>query len=189
MMLAANNPTTGDSAVMSFGPKEMSFFTAGGGGVESSKTFGLPMSPDDLRSNYTSLTIQTSPEDAQKVIEYIRQLSTSTTPYAAFASSYTQNCSTVCREALKIIGALQNNNNAFSPTGVWQNAYRSQIKGPCGAGGGLYNPKSGKDYGRSRYGGMSAFQFYGSLFDQDNSSVTVTVTNKLPNGQKDQFSF
>ena len=150
-MFAANNPTTGESAVMSFGPEKNDVFAAVGE-TASTKTFGLPMSVDDLKSNYTSLTIQTNPEDAQKVIDFIKNLSTSNTPYEAMAESYKENCATVCREALKIIGLLNGKDNTFSPTGLWQDVYKHQVKGPYPAGGGLYDPKKGRDYGQPRYG-------------------------------------
>lgn len=172
IMFAANNPTNGQSATMSFGPEERSFFAVFGG-TSSTKTFGMPMSADDLRSNYASLTIQTSPEDAQKVIDYIKQLSTNATPYEAFAESYKANCSTVCREALKIIGVLNSKDKTFSPAGLWQDLYSTQHKGPYPANSGYFDPKNGRDYGRPNYGYLNPFQFYSGLFGGCHSWVTT----------------
>ena len=121
------------------------------------------MSVDDLKSNYTSLTIQTNHEDAQKVIDFIKNLSTSNTPYEAMAESYKENCATVCREALKIIGLLNGRDNTFSPTGLWQDVYKHQVKGPYPAGGGLYDPKKGRDDGQPRYE-VNPFDFFAKQF-------------------------
>jgi hypothetical protein len=63
--------------------------------------------------------IQTTPEEAQKVIDFIHQLSTSVDPYKLFST----NCTTVCREALKIIGLVPNDNKDWTPTSFWQHMF------------------------------------------------------------------
>ena len=39
--------------------------------VPGDTSFGLPMTADELRQNYVSLSIQTTPEQTQDVINYI----------------------------------------------------------------------------------------------------------------------
>ena len=63
-MLFANNPQTGESGMMSFGPVDSSnsgrFFTALNGPMSSTNAYDLPKTADELRSNYAALSIQTT---------------------------------------------------------------------------------------------------------------------------------
>jgi RHS repeat-associated protein len=81
-VLFAYNQATGDSAIESFGPASKSVGTRaaeiGLFQVPATSMFDMlgkdgPKSAQDLRDNYSSLTIQTTPELAQQVIDYIRQ--------------------------------------------------------------------------------------------------------------------
>ena len=67
-ILFAYNQATGDSAIESFGP-EYKLPIAPGVSMFEMNDF---TSADDMRSKLTSLTIQTTPELAQQVIDYIR---------------------------------------------------------------------------------------------------------------------
>jgi RHS repeat-associated protein len=65
-VLFAYNQATGDSAIESFGPKVHSPVWTG----ESNFDMGEFSSAQGLRDNYASLTIQTTPELTQQVIDY-----------------------------------------------------------------------------------------------------------------------
>ena len=155
VMFVAANQQTGDAAAMSFGPVHDSEygFTPLGSPVNSTNSFVSPghtFSADDIRQNFSSLTIQTSPEDAQKVIEFIRNLSTSANPYEL----YKNNCTTTCVQALKILGILPSNNHTITPQGLWRTLF------PKYSGSYWQNsfgwqpsvPKSGVEYGNPRPG-------------------------------------
>ncbi len=79
-MLFANNPANGRSAMMSFGPTDTSTTTRTlqvlGRPISSTTAFAWPKSADELRQNYTALSIQKSPEQAKDVINYIIRFST-----------------------------------------------------------------------------------------------------------------
>ena len=119
IMFVAENQQTGDAAAMSWGPVHDSEygFTPLGSPVNSTATFGFPQTTDELKAQYSSLTIKTSPEDAQEVINFIRQLSTSTNPCTLYGPNAT-NCTTVCRNALKAIGILPKGNKSWTPAGL-----------------------------------------------------------------------
>jgi hypothetical protein len=78
VMLLAYNQQNGDSAVEAYGPyggpnPENEAIQLAGGNVNGTVDYKIPASLDDLRTNYASLTIQTTPEVAQEVIDAIRE--------------------------------------------------------------------------------------------------------------------
>jgi hypothetical protein len=132
---------------MSFGPVHDSEYglTSLGSPVNSTSTFGLAnMTTNDLRNMYSSLTIQTSPEEAQKVIEFIRNLSNAANPYML----YEHNCTTTCVEALKILGLLPSNSNITTPKGLWNTLFSQYARNSSSNFFGLQStPKDGVNYG------------------------------------------
>jgi len=161
-MLFANNSATGQSAMMSFGPVDNSAggraITVAGGPMASTQTFAWPQSADELRQNFASLTIQTTPEQAQEVISFIQKFSTTDNPYEL----YKTNCTTICRDALKAIGLIPKDNSSFTPAGFWDNVFSRYAK-PNAFNDWLvsngYTPHGrGKDYGNPRFG-MNTFDF------------------------------
>jgi RHS repeat-associated protein len=179
IMFVAANQQTGDAAAMSFGPVHDSEygFTPLGSPVNSTTTFDSSMTTDQLRQNFSSLTIQTSPEDAQEVISFIRQLSTSTTPYTL----YNTNCTTVCREALKVIGLLPKNNKNWTPTGLWTNLFGRYADPYWRNSFGWEAHQPGRNYGQPR-GNYNEFDLLQLLWKPDNSSVTTTQGPATPCG-------
>jgi hypothetical protein len=169
----------GHPAAMSFGPVHDSEygFTPLGSPVNSTKSFDSSMTTDELRQNFSSLTIQTSPEDGQEVINFIRQMSTSTTPY----SLYNTNCTTVCREALKVIGLLPKNNNNWTPTSLWKNLFGRYAGSYWQNSFGWYGSHPGTNYGQPR-GNYNEFDLMELLMKGDNSSVTTTQGPATPCG-------
>ncbi len=183
IMFMAENTQNGQAAVMSFGPTEKDIITGLGGPVGDTKSYGLAnMSVSDLRDTYASLTIQTSPEEAQQIIDFIKNFSTSENPYEL----YKQNCTTVCVEALKIIQKLEGNNKDWRPTQLWDDLW-SQYANPDTWGGYYFGPPQstpGVEYGYQE-GGFSPYFLLWILStaqDAEPSSVyeySVVNTNNI----------
>jgi RHS repeat-associated protein len=104
IMLAAYNQQTSDFAILSVGPQ--THFDPGiplhpFKGVPGTTTFDLAdlKTADDLRHNFTALTIQTSPEVAQQAINAIRN-GAGTGNWALLGN----NCTSACAKVLRDIG-------------------------------------------------------------------------------------
>jgi hypothetical protein len=187
-MMVAENQQSGDAAVMSFGPVRSGFGeaeqTLAGFPMMSTNTFDSNMSVDELRQNYSSLTIQTSPEEAQQVIDFIRNHPD------GFQNTYTlynQNCSTVCREALKVIGKIAGNNTKdWTPTQMWKNMFKNYANSWWKNNAGLWFNQPGANYGSPR-GNYDEFDLLGLLLKGDNSSVRTTSCDTLPDGTKNCY--
>jgi RHS repeat-associated protein len=82
-----------------------------GPGAVNTGTFG------DRRSGFASLTIQTTPEITQKVMQFMREFKANPPAYR-FPSN---TCVTACRAALEIAGIRV---SAYSPAGIWGALYR-----------------------------------------------------------------
>ena len=179
IMFVAENQQTGDAAAMSWGPVHDSEygFTPLGSPVNSTATFGFPQTTDELKAQYSSLTIKTSPEDAQEVINFIRQLSTSTNPYTLYGPNAT-NCTTVCRNALKAIGILPKGNKSWTPAGLWGNLFSRYAPSYWQNPFAEFLPARGTDYG-NRPNNYDPFDLMALLMrgNNDSSSVTTTQTN------------
>jgi RHS repeat-associated protein len=103
-VLLAYDQQSGNSAVQSFGPANHDALSR----VE--ELFSIPVpgkdnygfedvaSADDLRQKYASFTIQTSPEETQEAIQFIR-----THPGGDYVT-YWNNCTTTCSRILRKIG-------------------------------------------------------------------------------------
>jgi RHS repeat-associated protein len=157
--LFAYDQSTGDSAVLDFGPKAGSSLTeqAAGIGVPGDTNYGSHMtSADEIRQDYTSLTIQTNPEDTQKAIEAINTYNGVDHEYML----YQQNCTTVCRDVFHKI--LKLDSTSIRPVSLWGDIYRKWSNAALSQRPGSKPPnvqsKHGTDYGRARYG-MNTFDF------------------------------
>jgi RHS repeat-associated protein len=99
VMVAASNQQTNDFAFMSVGPQkhlDPAILSNPSEGVPGTTAFSLPTSADELRKNFTSLTIQTSPEVAQQAIDAIRN-GAGTGNWSLFGN----NCTSACAKLLK----------------------------------------------------------------------------------------
>ena len=171
-MMAASNPDTGDFGFRSFGPTDHSVLTmtkqAAGVAVPGTEAYALPSSADDLRQNYSSLTIQTTPEVAQAAINAIRSTGSST------YTLYLNNCTTACEAALREAGIHLSD---LTPKEAWENLYARYSKEGLALKDAWYYGfwqlsrayslipgisaaphQHGIDYGNSRYG-MNPFDF------------------------------
>jgi hypothetical protein len=114
------------------------------------------MSADEMRQDYTSLTIQTNPVDTQKAIQAINEFNGKAENY----NLYGQNCTTVCRDVLKKI--LKLDSTSIIPKSLWSDIFKKWSNQALTAAPGSKPPtvqsQHGIDYGQPRYG-MNTFDF------------------------------
>jgi RHS repeat-associated protein len=162
VMLSAYNQQSGDFAFLSVGPQQ--HFDPGiplhpFEGVPGNSEFSLPSNVDDLRRNFTAVTIQTDPEVAQQAIDAIRN-GAGTGNWALLGN----NCTTACVKLLKEIGLSPGSNMGmpWTPDRFWQNIqakygksanfFSRSLANTTGFGGLIYVPRNGQDSGNPRYG-------------------------------------
>jgi RHS repeat-associated protein len=177
----AYNQSTGDSAALNFGPKNS------GPGTRLGELVGAPVqgdtnyashitSLDEMRQDFSSLTIQTNPEDAQKAIDSIRNFNSQDHNY----TTYGTNCTTVCKDVLQKILGLES--NSIQPTALWEDIFvrwsdRYLNWKPCSDRGGCAPGvayATGKDYGRPRYP-FNTFDFVWLLMHPQKACTTILV--------------
>ena len=180
-MLLAYNQNTGDFAVKDYGPAHAGGDTGdrlielAGGPISGIDGYSIRnMSADDLRQNYSSLTIQTTPELAQQVIDRIRA-SYGNTP-KNFNFLYGPNCTTACADALKKLGIRHN----VSPAGLWSELFKrySRYTSPTFAFnygvGTTYPHENGVDYGWQRFSTVDEFELLYKLLNPPQGCVTAS---------------
>jgi len=185
IMMSAYNEKTNDFAFLSVGPQtHEGILTHPFEGVPGTSAFKIPQSVDELRQNFSSLTIQTSPEVAQQAIDAIRN-GAGTGNWALLGN----NCTSSCAKVLKEVGLSPGSNGglAWTPDKLWANlnllygkkrppGFVRSILGPTIGGSPLLTPSSqpGKDFGNPRYG-MNVFDWLMlQLKAPVKSCVTVT---------------
>jgi hypothetical protein len=166
-VLFAYNQQTGDSAIESFGPVVHAPIAPGQSMFDMSSLH----SADDVRSTYSSLTIQTSPELAQQVIAYIRA-----NPDPSTWTAVGPNCSTQCIKILQKFKLANPKDSGLRPKLLW-NTLRQQYNPNAPA-----NPKNGTDYGQPRTDMFNALWLSLPQAPKDNSSVTTSQHDNLPCG-------
>jgi len=149
IVLLAYDQQTGDSAVKSFGPANH------GTASRAEELLSIPVpgkdnygfenitSADQLRQQYASLTIQTSPGETQQAIQYIR-----THPggkYVTLGNNCTTTCTVILRK-LRLYSYAPVSPNAFFTTLADQYSKHSQFHWPNNV------PQNGVDYGNRRPG-------------------------------------
>jgi RHS repeat-associated protein len=168
-MLLAYNQETGDSAVQSFGPANHDALTR----VE--EFFSIPVpgtdnygfqditSADQLRQQYASITIQTSPEETQEAINFIR-----THPDNGSYITLANNCTSTCARILRHIKLLKTHD--IDPGGLFSHLARSYST----QGNPLF-PTLGKDYGNPRPGYNAFDLLFLSIQQQQQPREKVTT--------------
>jgi RHS repeat-associated protein len=186
IMMAAYNQQTNDFAFLSVGPETHNgIFTNPFEGVPGTSAFKLPQTVDDLRANFSSLTIQTSPEVAQQAIDAIRN-GAGTGNWALLGN----NCTSACAKVLKDIGLYPGSKGGlpWTPDKLWANlnllygkkrppAFVRSMLGSTIGGSPLMTPgpQPGNDFGNPRYG-MNVFDWL-MLQLQAPVKACVTVTD------------
>jgi hypothetical protein len=148
-MLLAYDQQNGNAAAHSFGPANHSVgteltmavpFTSVPG--TENYDFSNIQSADQLRQEYVSITIQTSPEETEKAIQFMKAH-----PDGNY-KTYSNNCATTCANILRYIQLIDS--QAITPA-----AFFSDLTYKFGKT--YYNPvvnapQYGKDYGNPRTG-------------------------------------
>ena len=173
-ILLAYDQSTGDSAVKSFGPANHDVLTR----IE--EFFSIPVpgtdnygfqditSADQLREQYASITVQTSPEETQEAITFIQ-----THPDTGSYITLGHNCTTTCARILRHIKLLKTHD--IHPGGLFSHLARSYS-----TQGNPIFPTLGKDYGNPR-SGYSAFDllFRSIQQQQQQQKPREEVTHKI----------
>jgi RHS repeat-associated protein len=144
--------------------------------------------PDRLRE-HASLTIQTTPDEAQRVIDFLRRFRENPPTFQV----PTSDCATACQEALRLIGI---DLDVWTPDALWANLYamysadalraRKKLGNPYFAPIGSLPAQPGHEYGNPRYSGagfdytkfLSDLLWYQSM----NRPVKACVTVQGPKG-------
>ena len=188
VMLAAYNQQTGDFAFMSVGPQQ--HLDPGAvlhplSGVPGTSEYSLPTGVDDLRKNFTAVTIQTNPEVAQQAIDAIRN-GAGTGNWAALGN----NCATSCVKLLQDIGLSPGSNMGlpWTPERFWENIqakygqssnpFSRFLAGTIGAGS-FRTPQNGVDTGHPRYG-MNTFNWLMLMLTTPLKACVTTYGPKGP---------
>lgn len=183
-VLFAYNQANGDSAIESFGPASKSILTrlqeVDLEQVPAKSMFDLdtPRSPDDLRQTFAAMTIQTSPELTQQVIDYMHAH-----PDPATWGVEGPNCSS---QVLKILAQFKlaspgfRGNNGLTPYSLWVHLYGRYVGPDLGS----YTPfQKGADSGHFRFSGFDAFDLLSlTLKGSPEGSVTTTQGPGTPCG-------
>ena len=160
IMMLAYNQDSGATAVRSFGPNHDTANRTGtflGLPVSGTDSFDLngTKSADDLRRNYASITIQTSPEVAQQAINAIINH-----PDGNY-TTYWNNCTTSCAKILRDIGLLDTSiaGHPLVPEGMMNDLYNRYGNGEAAEGFWRTSFQNGRDFGHPR-GGYDPFQLF-----------------------------
>jgi len=179
--MVAYDQSTGNYATMDFGPKNgdsrlTQADEAAGTNVPGDVNYQNHMSADDMRQDYTSLTIQTNPEDAQKAIQAINEFNKSNPDY----NLYGPNCTTVCRDVLHEI--LKLDSTSIRPKSLWGDIvgrWSNQVLTHPGSKPPVQSDYA-KDYGRPQYP-MNTFDFVWLLLHPQRACVTTPRVGGGPN--------
>jgi RHS repeat-associated protein len=172
-ILYAYDQSSGSWAIESFGPKVSAPIWKGESMYEM-KDF---TSADDLRSQLTALTIQTTPEVTQEVISYIREH-----PDPALWVCTGPNCSTQVWKILNNFKLAQKSRSDGNPGGLpknlWQLLVHQYNPGQDGT-----VPRNGIDYGHPHF---DMFNLLWLSLPQAKPTASVTATTCVtdPNGKK-----
>src|SRR5438309_3402592 len=115
--LGALNQATGQVGFLDYGPQNPN----SGNGPGQFNLGNMQDRAAEL-ARYSSLTIQTTPEEAQKVLDFIKTLTSQPAPDYHWLSN---NCTTVCEDALHDLGLDLHN---ISPSAFWNAIYRRYSK-------------------------------------------------------------
>jgi hypothetical protein len=148
MQMTAINQKTGKVASLDFVPNAEKITILGG--TVQGAAIPMRMPQDMLQEGYASLTIRTSPEEAQKVIDWINKFQENPPSFNLLSS----NCTTSCVEALQILG-LDVDPDIFDPDALWDALFPKYSIQPGLATLGHYPAQQGREYGNPRYPGIS----------------------------------
>jgi hypothetical protein len=173
-MLYAYDTNNGNSAFHSFGPESH------GAVARLEELLDIPMSgkngyglgniksPDDLRQQYASFTIQLNPEDTQKAIQFIKDLK------AVNYLTYARNCTSTCADILRKLKLHQL--GEIVPQALFYNFAREH-----GNENVPYPAQHGTDYGQPR-AGHDPFQLLFLTIQHCHAETASWAENGKPTG-------
>ena len=145
--------------------------------------FKLPESVDQLKQGFAALTIQTSPEEAQRAIQAIRN-GVGTGNWALLGNNCTSSVATILEEAGYSPGSP---GLAWQPRILWENLFkmysdpakrrysRNYSRGDVSHSV-IVESRSGTDYGSPRFG-ISTFDWVMLLMRSSQLKACVSVTD------------
>jgi RHS repeat-associated protein len=170
-VLFAYNQANGQSAIESFGPASKSLLYRAGevtlNQVPGKSMFDMdaPKSAQDLRETYAAITIQTSPELTQQVIDYIQQH-----PDPATWGVLGPNCSSEVSKILRRFKLEKYAGGGTTPKILWANLYTQYVNNRR-----VNVPTGGNDYGHPRCGGSCMFDLLWQSLPQSHEKVTSRI--------------
>jgi hypothetical protein len=177
VFLGVLNQSTGQVGFLDYYPRNgMDSFGAGAG------AFNLGNFQDRAAQNYASLTIQTTPDQAQQVLDFIKRIESGDPPkYSALS----HNCTTVCQDALKDLGI---NFGDKTPTAFWADLFKRysatalarKRNGIAGAVQNFFQPirpeyQAGREYGNPSNFGPGNFDLFTLYLNQLSQQPTACV--------------
>lgn len=179
IFLGVVNQDTGSVAFLNFHPVNQNSGTLTGSTAGTFQNNLQALGVTGVDKSYASLTIETTPDEAQKVINTIKQITNSAAPNY---SLFTRNCTTVCEDVLHELGLDMGD---ISPSQYWHDLFIKYSPDMDTNPFKAFNVphEYGHDYGMPRYNlnyTQILFYFMNSL--NDDSSVTTSETDFLPDG-------
>jgi hypothetical protein len=171
ILLGVLNQQTGKTGFLDYYPKNGADSLGRGPGAFN--TGNMQTRADEAAAGkYATLTIQTSPEQAQEILNKISAMTNGSAPNY---SVLTTNCTTVCEDVLHDLGL---DFGDIAPSSYWDDVYRRFSQDAANNPFKAFLPSSlvprqtGKDYGFPRYGfnySQLLFQLYLNQWNQQNN--------------------
>jgi RHS repeat-associated protein len=180
--LTAINQATGQTGTLNFVPTARNPNTI----FSSVPGANPPLLPSETATEgtgFASLTIRTTPEEAQRVIQWINQVSANPPDYSLFTS----NCTTMCEDAMQILGVdLDAGLFGFHPDELWDAVFMRYSDTPAFVTS--HAPfQAGRDFGNPRYRGINTYQladlYYRLWLFQGQSQQKACTTILVPDGK------
>jgi RHS repeat-associated protein len=174
IMLGVLNQDTGRVGFLDYYPGAGGNSLGSGPGVFNPGNMG-ERGAQDAAGQFATLTIRTSPDEAQKVLDLIGKLKNGPTSDYSLLNN---NCTTVCEDVLHDLGL---DFGDISPLGYWADVYMRYSQyaqaHPYLARFSNIPQTTGREYGNPRNFGMNytqlLFNIYMNQNQRDNSSVTT----------------
>jgi hypothetical protein len=166
IFLGVLNQKTGQTGFLDYYPKNGTNGLGQGAGTFNTGDL-QSRAAEAAAGRFATLTIQTSPDDAQQVLNRIATLTNGSAP--DYSAVFGNNCTTICEDVLRDLGLDFGDR---LPSSYWDDVYRHYSQdvdnNPFKAFGFSPTPqKTGVEYGRPRYGFNSQLLFQ-SYFQQWN---------------------
>jgi RHS repeat-associated protein len=177
IFIAALNQQTGQTGFLDYYPKNGTNGLGQGAGTFNTGDM-QSRAAEAAAGKFATLTIQTSPEEAQKVLNQISAMTSGPAPN--YSAVFGSNCTTVCEDVLHDLGLDFGDR---TPSGYWDDLYRRYSQDAADNPFKIFAPSSsiprqtGREYGFPRYGlnySQLLFQLYLNQWNQQNNQQKPT---------------